>query len=425
MVDYLKAGVAELEITGQVGLKLAAEFNSRKSTGVRTPLMAKALYLSSGDRALVIVTLDLYGLEEEATKTLKHAIAERCDIEPEAVMLGSSHTRYAPYTTPVVGGDGVAQAYIDEVIAKVPEVVVEAKNGCQKASLGIGRAELPHLIYNHRLMTRNLKAVTAWLGVPENEILKPEGPIDPEFYVIVVRDDRGEPMCLLWNFAADIRFFSIHGADIGNAFSASMPFYVQEELDMRVGRHVPALYLGGCGGNVSYTYDIETTTDAVTSAVMAVQLETPCDPVIPLDWQEEQMVLPIRDYTEFWDRPDIEMKYPEGVDAYAQELEALREEGAKAVPTRVQVFRLGPYALVGLPGMPFVEFALDLKAQSPFRETLVAGNANGHPGYVITREAFEHGGFETWTARSAKIGPGGGEFMVEEVVGFLKELADH
>jgi neutral ceramidase len=77
---------------------------------------------------------------------------------------------------------------------------------------------------------------------------------------------------------------------------------------------------------------------------------------------------------------------------------------------------------VGLPGMPFVEFALGIKEKSPMQETVVAGNANGHVGYVITREAFAHGGYEAWPARSAKVGPGGGEFMADEAVGLLNEL---
>jgi hypothetical protein len=193
-------------------------------------------------------------------------------------------------------------------------------------------------------------------------------------------------------------------------------------LDARLGRHVPGLYLAGCGGNVSFTYGLEASVDALVSALMAVQLETPCDPMVKLSYAQEKMVLPIRDYSRFWSQSDIELKYPQAVEVYQQEVELLQKEGAHAVPACVQVFRLGRSALVGLPGMPFVEFALDIKAKSPVETTLVASNVNGDMGYVITRQAFEDEGFEAWPARSAKVGPGGGEFMAESAVGLLKAL---
>ncbi len=412
----LKAGVAEIEITGKIGLELAAELNPRVSKRVRTLLMAKALVLSNGEETLAVVTLDLYGLQSEAADRLVQAIGRRCGLKPEGVMVVCSHTRGAPYTAPVVGWPGVHEEYLAEVVTKVPSVVSLAKEGLQDASLGVGHVILPHLVFNHRLMTRNMKAISAWMGVPKNEVLTPEGPTDPEFSVFVIRDGRGFPLCFLWNFAADNRFSQ------DDRMSADLPYFVQQELDERLGRHVPGLYLAGCGGNVSFTYGLEQTVDAVASAVMAVQLETPCDPMVKLGCAYEKMVLPIRDYSRFWSQADVELKCPQAIDAYAQELELLRKEGAHAVPTSVQAFRLGRFALVGLPGMPFVEFALDIKGKSPAQATVVAGNVNGHLGYVITRQAFGDEGFEAWPARSAKVGPGGGEFMAEEAVSLLKAL---
>ena len=414
--NRLRAGVAELEITGQAGLELAAELNPRVSKGVRTPLMAKALVLSSGEDSLTVVTLDLFGLQGEAADGLTQAISQRCGFRPEAVMLACSHTRGAPHTTPVVGWPGVHESYVAEVVNQVPEVVEQAQAALQDAALGVGHAILPHLVYNHRLMTRNMKAITAWLGVPKDEVLFPEGPIDPEFSVLVIRDQRGFPLCFLWNFAADNRFSQ------DDQISAGLPYFVQHELDARLGRHVPSLYIPGCGGNVSFAHGLEETADAVASAVMAVQLETPCDPMARLGCAREKMVLPIRDYAQFWSQADIELKCPEAVEFYARELDYLRQEGARAVPTSVQAFRLGRAALVGLPGVPFVEFALDVKTKSPAQATLVAANVGGHLGYVIPRVAFEHEGFEAWPARSASIGPGGGEFMAEQALSLLQEL---
>jgi neutral ceramidase len=417
VVTRLKAGVAEAEITCQVGTELAAELNPRVSQGVRTPLMAKALVLSNGAESLAIVTLDLFGLQPDAAERLAQSIGERSGLRPDAVMVFCSHTRGAPYTTPVVGWPGVNDPYVADVVERVPGVVVEAQARLEEASLGMGRAVLPHLVYNHRLETRNMKTISAWMGIPRDEVLQPEGPTDPEFSVLVVRDTRGRPFCLLWSIAADNRFAQ------DRLISADLPYAVQRELDARLGRRVVSMCLPGCAGNISFRYGLGETADAVASAVMAVQLETPCDPMIRLASRREKMLLPIRDYSQFWSQWDIELKYPQALEAYAQEVALLQSEGAQAVATSVQAFRLGRFALVGLPGMPFVEFALEIKEQSPFQRTLVASNAGGYVGYLITQAAFERGGFEAWPARSARVGPGGGEFVAERALGLLQSLA--
>jgi hypothetical protein len=378
--------------------------------------MAKAVVLSNSKETLAIVGLDLVGLEEKAAGRLEQRISEETGLAPEAIMVLCSYTRGAPYTTARVGGPELNQAYLEKIIKDVPEAVAQAQHSLQDASLGAGHVLLPHLIYNHRLMTRNMKAVTAWLGVPKNEVLEPEGPVDPEFCEIVIRDNEGFPICLLWNFPAEIR-------DIDDdLISAGLPGLVQNEVDARLGKHVPVLCLAGCSSNISYTRKLDDCVDSISSAVIAAYLETSCDPSIRLGAAVEKVVLPIRDYSQFWSKPNIELKCPELTDVYHREMELLQKEGAVAISTKVQVFRLGWFALVGLPGTPFDEIALNIKSESPATLTLVAGGCGGDIGHVITRQAFADEGFETWTARSARVGMGGGEFLAEQAVKLSRSL---
>lgn len=415
-IGRLKAGVAELELSVMPCTELIGDLGPRPMERVETSLMARALILSSGDVTLVLVTLDLFGLPDYATAELVAAIASVAGVRPEAVLVVCSHTRGAPYTVAGPGRADVDTDAIAAVIAAVPAVVQDAQDRMEDASFGVGRIILPHLVYNHRLLTRNMRAISAWMGVPRDEVLEPEGPSDPEFLVGVVRDRNGHPLCLLWNCAADNRF-----AD-GGALSAGLPGLVQQVVDERLRRHVPLLYLGGCSGNISFTYDQEPTVDLVASAIMAAQLETSCDPMVRLGCASERMILPIRDYSEFWSKADIELKAPHAVEAFARELDHLREEGAHAVPATVQAFRLGRVALIGIPGIPFAELGLQIKQSSPARSTLIVGNTGGYVGYVLPRSAFEAGGFETWSARSARIGPGAGEFLIEQSASLLHDL---
>jgi hypothetical protein len=411
----LAAGVAEVDITPSAGGLLSGDLGPAPSTGVDAPLLAKALVLSDDEVMVAIITLDLFSLRREDAQDLTQQVAIRTGLSPEAVMVLASHTRGAPLTAAVPGAAELDTATIATLQLKLPELVVAAQSGMQDASLGIGHAILPHLIYNHRLMTRNMKAVSAWLGVPRNEVLAPEGPTDPQFSVFVVRDDRGRPLALLWSLAAENRFST------GGRISAGLPGTVQQLVDARIGRHVPCLYLGGCGSNISYVYPLEEAADAVASAVMAVQLETPADPMIRLGSAAERVILPVRDASRAWNRSEVELKAPQAADTFAREAELLEAEGAQAVPATVQAIRFGRYALACLPGAPFVEFALRVKEGSPFRETVVVGT-NDDAGFVIPRSAFDHGGLESWPSRSARVGPGGGEYAADVAAELLQAL---
>ena len=416
----LEAGTAEIEIACDSNCTLSLDLTSHVAAGVRTPLMARCLALSNGTQGvpetLVLVTLDLFGLTTEAVAAIHTAVSDRNNIESHQIMLVCSHARGAPCTVPLPGVEHSEEVYALRLAEPVAELVARALAARQPAALGLGHAQLPHILYNHRLMTRNMKAVSAWLGVPRDEVLAPEGPIDPDFAVLVVRDANGFPICLVWNCAADNRFPE------GDHLSAGLPYYVQQAVDERAARHIPCLYLPGCSGNVSFIHDLPRTTDLVASGVMAVQMETSCDPDMILAARSQHLILPVRDYSQFWSQADITLKEPGAVDHYPHEVDLLMEEGAHASAATVQVFQLGRFALVGMAGMPFVELALTIKDQSPFWGTVVAGNANAYLGPVPTRLAFDHGGMETWPARASRIGPGGGEFMVAQATGMLAEL---
>jgi hypothetical protein len=67
----------------------------------------------------------------------------------------------------------------------------------------------------------------------------------------------------------------------------------------------------------------------------------------------------------------------------------------------VQAIRIGDLALCALPGEPFCQTGLDLKAKSPFKPTVMVGMANDYAGYLPTEEQHALGGYETWRAKSS------------------------
>jgi hypothetical protein len=89
--------------------------------------------------------------------------------------------------------------------------------------------------------------------------------------------------------------------------------------------------------------------------------------------------------------------------------------------TWVQALRIGDLALVGVPGELLVELGLDIKARSPFAQTMVMYLANDSIGYIPGRSAFEGGGYE---AHGSGLRVGEGERIADTAVTLLQGLYD-
>ena len=74
----------------------------------------------------------------------------------------------------------------------------------------------------------------------------------------------------------------------------------------------------------------------------------------------------------------------------------LARTGAKDLTRRFDVtaLRIGPGAIVGLPGEVLVEYAGWIERDSPFTPTIVPAYTNGMVGYVATASAIARGGYE-------------------------------
>ena len=76
-------------------------------------------------------------------------------------------------------------------------------------------------------------------------------------------------------------------------------------------------------------------------------------------------------------------------------------------------------AFAGLPCEPFVDIGRDIKAQSPFRMTVVTCLTNGSEGYIPSTKAHAEGGYEGLSSRFAAPT---GDRLVAAQVEQLKEL---
>jgi hypothetical protein len=142
--DQLRAGAAETDITPAASQWLAGYGLARASTGVHSPLKARAFVLIAGDLKLAIVGLDNLGLQRDDADWIKSGVygfANGC------VLLCSSHTHAAPDLVGLWGwyllSSGRDRDYLALVRRRVAEAVAAAEAAALPARLRIGSARLP------------------------------------------------------------------------------------------------------------------------------------------------------------------------------------------------------------------------------------------------------------------------------------------
>ncbi|MHB0876696.1 MAG: hypothetical protein ACYC5O_11715, partial [Anaerolineae bacterium] len=91
--------------------------------------------------------------------------------------------------------------------------------------------------------------------------------------------------------------------------------------------------------------------------------------------------------------------------------------------TPIKALRVGDLGIVGLPGEIFVQYGLQIKEQSPFKQTMAIELANDYLGYFPTDKALDEGSYETRLARSAKAAKGSEGAMVQAALTALRRAA--
>ena len=428
----LKAGVAEMELDPPLGLAMGD--GAPRAEGSLTPLYAKALVLSNGHAEVAIVTLDMLAIDGPDANRAAELVERRCGVPAGAIIMTCSHTHVAPSMLPTLHAYRKAfgpqfddeavereREWVDVVVERIADAVSRAHDSLRPATLGVATADLPWAVFNRRRHTRNYGVWTHWMGIPPDQAHRPEGPVDPELGVLVVRGADHRPICLLWNMTGHNSF------NFGDKYSGDLAYTVQKAIDERTRRHLPTLYTPGCSGNTNY-FDygkpggLEKATEEVASAIMAVHRDACTLPEVKLGHRSVELMLAQRDTSRNWWKHDVHRKMPAWDEYLPREVERFRDEGRKAYPANVVVLRMGDAAMVGLSGEMFVEFGLMIKERSPFARTFVASYSNGYAGYVATRRAFVGGSYEVWTVLNARVARDGGYLMVDKSVEFLDEL---
>ncbi len=432
-------GAAEVDLTPPLGTELAGLFDDRIATAVESPLLAKAIAISSGGRAVILIVCDLIYLPAPLVDRATAMITEQTGIGADRVVIACTHTHTGPATIATRVGAPVDQRYLDQLPGRIAEAAVVACDRLRPATIAVGTSTVDGICFNRRYFTDEGFVITHWGHRPGKPW--PAGPTDPTVTAILAEDLDGTPIALWANL-------SLHYVGVDDETMISSDYYGRFAAAVRaqLGDQVIAALSNGASGDINNVdphrrVDLTGTRRsimvaravagaAVAATAMAVrQRDVVVDatrlpylaqryPVTAADLELAEMIIhPLGD-----DVPAAWFSYARGNPVpgplgprFARNLVELAEL-PEARPTTIGLITIGELGLVAMPGEVFVEHGLRLKEHSPHRLTAVIGLANDHLGYLPTRQAFELGGYETWRSPTSWTRPGTGEELVETVL---------
>ena len=375
-----RAAVVKIDITPDKPQWLLG-YAARQSTGVHDPLFHKIVALDDGSTQFFLVSTDIALFSPAFYDEFCGELKKETGIERTQVWWTVTHTHSAPE----LGPPGLAKAFLTGrydhepdwdyarmVKQKLIAGIAEARSKLVPARISIGTATA------NANINRRSRDVDGHISLG----LNPDGPVDRQ--VGLIRLDRldGSPIALIANYA-------MHGTVLGGKnqlISGDAPGIVAAYVEEKLG--APMLFINGATGDIAPIYSVYDDFKRVRITEFNVLLGDrivqanhglmPAESGVSLKASEEDVALPLK--------PGL--TWPEELSAYITPQSQVRLPLRFLRVNKETVIWAAPLEL-------FCEIAMEVRRQSPVKNTFYFGYTNGWLGYFPTKKAFPEGGYET------------------------------
>jgi neutral ceramidase len=435
-------GACEVDITPEPGTHLSGSGmgDRRSSTRVLDPLFAKAVVFQEGEKRFCVLVMDNTIIAQEWTDALHAAAGKRFGLKPEEIMVQATQTHSAPAL-------GRFMLDVEFPLAMPPER--EYFWGGERKYTDFAHVQALKAIEG---ALKKMEAVeVAWGRAWRNDLAwnrREERHIDPELLAVGFRSvASGKLTCLLLHYTCHPVNVFLRGAPwrIGEPkpewfeVSADWPGIWCQELRSVIGAECVPIVLNGCCGNINpepyrptsvwdhlkQGQELAKTTKPLIEDFKFGPLSGLCvgHTVTQLDYREvpAERLAKVEELLSahpqgLW-RADGQVEPEWFYAASTRSIDILKKREPR-FNYEIYTARIGPIALVGLPGEPFTEGQVAIKKQSPAEATIVAHMVSHYVGYLPTREAYARFGHEANANYTywAKLAPGSLEQVVERSV---------
>ncbi|MBK9389798.1 MAG: hypothetical protein IPN68_06260 [Bacteroidetes bacterium] len=349
-------------------------------------LTSRALAIKNGNNTVVIINIDVCGLDDEFTGLIKEEIQRKTGIQGKAVFINSSHTHFAPvsqnwltWQEPNQRPDSI---YLNKTLRNgLIQSVEKALAALQPADIYFGRGKTD-IGYNRSLKDH------------------------PELYdsavdviKVVYPSNKSESYLFI---AACHPVFATAGT-LHYTISANYPGVARHLVERRTGTS-NSLFLQGTAGDINPRDNGENISgEKLASEVIAV-LKRPMEKITgPVSFFLDTINIPIKPWTkeEIVSYKQVNEEKPG--DIYAEKnvkwsnlMLKYYQDGTmpSTLPVYVQTFNIGSWKLVGFSRETTTEYGFGVKNMWPDKLVSVAGYTNDVSSYLPTRKHIELNNYE-------------------------------
>jgi hypothetical protein len=435
----IKAGASQVKITPcDSQFLFGYPHVKRYSTGVHDDLWTSALYIENGREQVIFIANDIIFVSKEVTAQARKAVSQITSVKTENIMITATHTHSGPHTVDYISNASdnavpkADQKYVDFMKDSIIKAGVEAFNKAQPAKAGFALADDTGVGTNRR---------------------EPDGPADHQVPVMILKNIETQ------KYIACMLVCSMHPTvmhEDSTLVSADFPgmsrMYLQENL---LGSNCPVLHHTGPSGNQSPRHVTRANTfdeakrlgeilakavqkavenancckDADISSAVKLIYDLPPKKFPSVSEAEDNLANSIKKLESLkksnaskqnirtaecdWFGAEETLTL-----AKAQQSHLLKQARHKSLPAEIQIIKIADFKFVAWPGEVFIEYALEVKKNSP--NTFVISLANGElQGYIVTAHAAQEAGYE---ASNALFNHKAGNILVQNTLQLLKEL---
>lgn len=426
-----RVGYGEVKINPPRGIAIDGYYVPRFAKGKISDLKAIALALACGGETVLLISLDVCAVHREALEKIQTAVRAATGLEAGQLFVSATHTHTGPCLTPDHGfpsDDAPILAYVAFLAGQAAKAAVLALGDLKPAKMGYAVGQAPDRIAYIRRYRMKDGSVMTCPPVGDPNIDHPLGHLDQRVNVLRF-DRRGGDSVVLMNYG-------LHADTTnGERISSDWVGWVQQTLKKSLDG-VKCLCVMGAEGDVGSTHvhpapgdmnDTEISFDnemkspgmarfvgrALAGTVLQVYdkvayVDVDCLKTEQLTFDVAMNVpepedLPRAHRYATWHKAGRDDLIPyramELTTVVAEAMRMVRlENGPAARPLTLTGLRIGPVALVGIPGEPFTDIGERIKAIGGFPLVLPCALTNGCEGYFPSAAAFGEGGYEARTS---------------------------
>ena len=450
-MNTLKIGFASVNANPPLGISVAGYYIPRYAQGILDDIMVKTIVLDCNEKKIALISVDSCSLKAELTQPWMEEIEKVTGISKDAIFLSATHTHTGPqaHLTGNEEEDQIISKYTPFLGQRIVNCVQLALADVKPGKMGYIYGWAPERVaYIRRYMMKDGTTFTC-PPIDDPNIDYPLGKLDQRVNVLRFDQENGQTIVLV--------NYGLHADTTnGDMISADWPAWMAKTLDKALDG-VQTIFFNGAEGDVGSTNvhpsggdmnDTEISFDnemkspgmarfvgrAIAGTVLQVFDKVCYVDVDNIDIMKKTVVVPSNMASpeelplakQYWEwhlagRDDlIPYKAMQLTTAVAEAMRmVMHEHGPETYDINLTAVKIGPVALLGMPGEPFTDIGVEIKKAEGWDLVLPVCLTNGCNGYFPSKEAFAAGGYES---RSSIFGPKVSDQIVEGCKELLEEL---